>query len=143
VAIGDGLVVGADDLSFGAGPHNVIIRHANGDLSLYGHLRRVPVVRAGQRVKEGQVLGVSGDWLDNVRCRAAPHLHLEVRRPDRSRAVNPVPLIRADWHSLTLGFQLGFEKDLDQPRRWQTIEDQPVVVFGGRIVNEYAHPWPR
>ena len=27
-AIGDGVVVGADDLSFGAGPHNAIVRHA-------------------------------------------------------------------------------------------------------------------
>ena len=64
-AIGDGVVVGADDLSFGAGPHNAIVRHANGDLSLYGHLRWFPEVRWGQLVKAGDLIGYSGDWLDN------------------------------------------------------------------------------
>ena len=142
-AIGDGVVVGADDLSFGAGPHNAIVRHPNGDLSLYGHLHRFPAVQWGSSVKAGAIIGYSGDWLDNVGCASSPHLHLEIRRPDRRFAVNPVLLIEADWHNAALGRSLGFAKELDDPRRWQTIGDQPEVTFGGRILNEFASLWMR
>ena len=142
-AIGDGVVVGADDLSFGGGPHNAIVRHANGDLSLYGHLRRYPAVPWGQTVEAGDVIGYSGDWLDNVGCAASPHLHLEIRRPNRSFAVNPVHLIKADWHNAALGRSLGFVKDLEDPRRWQSLEVQPDTTFGGRILNNYLSLWLR
>ncbi len=142
-AIGDGVVVGADDLSFGGGPHNAIVRHANGDLSLYGHLHRFPAIPWGQSVKAGAVIGYSGDWLDNVGCAASPHLHLEIRRPNRSFAVNPVHLIKADWHSAALGRSLGFVKDLEDPRRWQSLEDQPDTTFGGRILNNFTRFWMR
>ena len=142
-AIGDGVVVGADDLSFGAGPHNAIVRHSNGDLSLYGHLHRFPAVQWGSSVKAGAIIGYSGDWLDNVGCASSPHLHLEIRRPDRRFAVNPVHLIEADWHNAALGRFAGFTKDLEDPRRWQTIGDQPEVTFGGRILNEFASLWMR
>ncbi len=140
-AIGDGVVVGADDLSYGAGPHNAIVQHPNGDLSLYGHLRRFPAVRWGQAVAAGELIGYSGDWLDNVGCAASAHLHLEIRRPNRNSAVNPAPLIKADWHNLALGRFLGFVQDLDDPRRWQTLEDQPDTTFGGRVLNDYARLW--
>ena len=75
--------------------------------------------------------------------RHAPHLHLEIRRPDRKYAVNPVHLIKADWHNAALGRFLGFVKDLDDPRRWQTLEDQPETTFGGRILNNYVRLWMR
>lgn len=143
VAIGDGEVVGADDLSFGAGPHNAIVRHPNGDLSLYGHLRRFPEVRWGQTVKAGNLIGYSGDWLDNFGCAALPHLHLEIRRPNRKFAINPVHLIKADWHNASLGRYLGFVKDLADPRRWQTLEDQPETRFGGPHLNNYTRLWMR
>ncbi len=142
-AIGDGVVVGADDLSFGAGPHNAIVRHANGDLSLYGHLHRFPAIPWGRSVEAGDVIGYSGDWLDNAGCAASPHLHLEIRRPNRRFAVNPVHLIKADWHNAALGRFLGFAKDLDDPRRWQSLEDQPDTTFGGRILNNYLRLWMR
>ena len=143
LAIGDGVVVGADDLSYGAGPHNAIVQHPNGDLSLYGHLRRFPEIPYGGSVAAGQLIGYAGDWLDNAACTAAPHLHLEIRRPDRNYAVNPVLLIKADWHNAALGRFLGFVKNLEEPRRWQTIEDQPDTVFGGRILNDYFRLWMR
>ena len=142
-AIGDGVVIGADDLSYGAGPHNAIVRHANGDISLYGHLRRFPEIPFGGSVQAGDLIGFAGDWLDNVACTAVPHLHLEIRRPDRTRAVNPALLIKADWHNAALGRFLGFVKDLENPRRWQIIEDQPDTLFGGRILNDYARLWMR
>ena len=47
--------------------------------------------------------------------------------------------------ALTLGLtneNTLFEQDLDAPQRWQTIYDQPQVTFGGRILNDYARPFP-
>ena len=88
------------------------------------------------------MVALSGDSFDT--CRSAPHLHLEIRSNFHDRAYNPVPLIKADWDSLTLigSFGRGFERDLTNPRQWQTIEDQPDVRFGGPLLNNYSQPWP-
>ena len=145
LAIGDGVVYAVDGPN-GAGPHNVVIKHDNGFFSLYGHLRyRSTFVTWGQRVKAGDVVGVVGDWLDSVNCRRAPHLHLEIRIDAMRAAVNPIPLIDGPWQDAGLGIGSGgsgFELDLDQPRRWQTLLDQPSVIFGGPILNDYSRPWP-
>ena len=42
-----------------------------------------------------------------------------------------------------LAASLGFVKDLDDPRRWQTLEGQPETTFGGRILNNYVRLWMR
>lgn len=56
----------------------VLIRHSNGSFALYAHLERGTVkVRAGQTVKQGQVLGRMG----NTGNSQGAHLHLEVRLP--------------------------------------------------------------
>jgi murein DD-endopeptidase MepM/ murein hydrolase activator NlpD len=52
----------------------VEIQHADGLLTLYGHLSR-PLVRAGQTVLQGQVVALSG----NSGITTGPHLHYEVR----------------------------------------------------------------
>ncbi len=69
---------------------------------------------------------------------------MEIRNNFHNRAYNPVPLIQADWDSLALigSFGRGFERDLTNPRQWQTIYDQPNIVFGGLLLNEYDNPWP-
>jgi murein DD-endopeptidase MepM/ murein hydrolase activator NlpD len=140
VAIGDGVVDGTDDLSHGAGPHNLIIRHDNGLLSLYGHLFERPALRAGQRVSAGEVVALSGD--PDVVCTSRPHLHLEVRDGTYGYAFNPVPLIDYDWNSLALLGGAGFERDLENPRQWMSLYHQPVVDFGGALLNDYDQPWP-
>jgi murein DD-endopeptidase MepM/ murein hydrolase activator NlpD len=141
VAIGDGLVSEIDS-SHGSLPHNLTIDHPNGYSSFYGHLLETPDLTPGQQVKQGEVIALSGDSFGT--CRSAPHLHLEIRNNFHWRAYNPVPLIDADWDSLALvgSFSQGFERDLTQPRRWQTIYDQPNVTFGGPLLNEYDQPWP-
>jgi hypothetical protein len=53
-----------------------------------------------------------------------------------------VTLIDADWDALSLTGGRGFERDLDNPRQWQFLDDQPDVAFGGALLNQYAHPWP-
>ena len=143
LAIGDGTVFAVDG-PYGAPPHNVVVAHPNGLFSLYGHLlERAPLTR-GQPVHAGEVLARSGDPT-GPRCDLDPHLHLEVRRAAMREAVNPVPLIALDWHHATIGVRrngLAFERDLDVPERWTTIDDQPDVTFGGPLLNDYPRAWP-
>ncbi|HYN88951.1 MAG TPA: M23 family metallopeptidase [Ardenticatenaceae bacterium] len=142
VAIGDGIVNQVDG-PHGSPPHNVMIHHANGYASFYGHLLERANLQIGQVVRAGEVIALSGDFYNT--CRSAPHHHLEIRYLSHTVAYNPVPLIAADWDSLLLyaGGGSTFQRDLDVPRRWQAIADQPQVSFGGALLNEYANPWPR
>lgn len=145
VAMADALVVGVDDLGFGSGPHNLILRHEEyGLTSLYGHLLERPPLVNGQRVTRGQEIALSGDP-DGPSCDSRPHLHLEVRSLDYRTAYNPIEYINGAWHSLSnIGSfsSQNFQRDLDNARRWLTLLDQPPVVFGGRALNAYSATWP-
>lgn len=141
-AIGDGVVDQVDGWH-GAGPHNLMIDHPNGYASFYGHLLVRPRLSIGQEVKAGQVIALTGD--PDLTCNSRPHLHLEIRNaPDHRIAYNPLDLIDADWNRITLigGLPLDFEQDLDNPRQWQNIFDQPEVRFGYPSLNNYENPWP-
>jgi len=143
VAIGDGVVAKVDAGEHGAGPHNLLIRHdEQGYVSLYGHLLRRPRLNVGQRVRRGEVIGLSGD--PDETCTSRPHLHLEIRNLAYTVAYNPVPLMNVDWDSLALvgQFSAGFQRDLRFPRRWQFMDDQPEVQFGAPLLNDYLAPWP-
>ncbi len=143
VAIGSGTVIALDG-PYGALPHNVLVRHPNGLVSLYGHLLNRSNLRVGQAVRQGDQLGMCGAP-SGADCDTHPHLHLEIRQSNLAGTVNPLPLIEADWANLTLGTAgegLQFQLDLDQPGRWQTIFDQPAVRFGGALLNDYARSWP-
>lgn len=61
VAIGDGVVLKVDAREHGSAPHNLLIAHPNGYVSLYGHLLERPMLRVGQRVRRGEVIGLTGD----------------------------------------------------------------------------------
>lgn len=144
VAVANGRVAFVDNLSYGAGPHNLLIRHDDlGIISLYGHLQdRAPLVE-GQAVSQGQFVALSGD--PDSTCDSRPHLHFEIRSLDYRTTYNPVPYIDANWHSLALigGFSYPmFQQDLENSRRWLTLEDQPDVAFGGARLNSYGFPWP-
>jgi murein DD-endopeptidase MepM/ murein hydrolase activator NlpD len=144
VAIASGRVLAIDG-DYGSPPHNVVLQLDDGNQAMYGHLwERSRHVVPGQRVQPGDVVGLSGDSRGDGNCRGNPHLHLEIRVQGRSVATNPIPLIDAPWDDLTLGVYPGprFERDLDHPRRWQFIDDQPNIVFGGRIITNFARPWP-
>ena len=141
LAIGDGVVSGADG-SWGSAPHNLMIDHSNGYSSFYGHLLVTPTVQRGQVVKKGQPVALSGD--PDETCYSRPHLHLEIRSHSYFHFYDPVLLMNADWDTLALSgsFSRGFEKDLENPRRWQSFADQPEVDVGGPLVNDYQRPWP-
>ncbi len=143
VAIGDGTVLLVDALYHGSLPHNLSILHPNGYISFYGHLLETPKLKAGQAVKRGEVIALTGD--PDLTCTSRPHLHLEIRDKTHARAFNPVNLIEADWDMLQLvgSFGRGFERNLDAPRQWQSIYDQPDIQFGGALINEYVRNFPQ
>jgi murein DD-endopeptidase MepM/ murein hydrolase activator NlpD len=145
IAMADGVVYAVDALSFGSAPHNLLIDHPDlGYTVLYGHLLERPPLQPGQQVRKGEVVALSGDPADT--CYGRPHLHLEVRDlRNRARKYNPILLIEADWDNLALTgpFSRTFERDLDDPRKWQHMDDQPEAVSGGPLLNDFANPWPR
>jgi len=142
VAIGDGTVTQVDSLAHGAGPHNLMILHPNGLASFYGHLLERPKLSPGQTVTRGQPIALTGD--PDLTCHSRPHLHLEIRNNNYSIAYNPINYIDADWESLALSSSGGvpFARDIDNPRQWQSMEDQPDTHFGQALLNDYANPWP-
>lgn len=63
----------------------VIIRHANGWTTYYGHLSRINRgIKKGLKVEQGQVIGYVGA----TGLATGPHLHYEIRI--RNKAVNPL-----------------------------------------------------
>ncbi len=73
-AAGDGVVLNAAWRSGGLG-NCVVIQHANGIRTYYGHGNGVFYVSAGAVVKKGQAIMQSG----NTGNSSGPHLHFEVR----------------------------------------------------------------
>ncbi|HEY5836615.1 M23 family metallopeptidase, partial [Streptomyces sp.] len=92
VAAGTVVFAGYDG-SYG---NDVIIRHADGRYTLYGHLART-LVSTGQTVTGGRQIGVSGAT-GNI---TGPHLHFEVRTtPDYGSDIDPVAYLRS--HGVTV-----------------------------------------
>lgn len=81
-ATGDGVVDRADNMASGYGNH-IVIRHGFGYETLFGHLSKYNV-RAGQRVKRGDIIGYVG----STGRSEAPHLHYEVHK--NKEVVNPL-----------------------------------------------------
>ena len=84
LASADGVVTASTDLDAGGAKYGktILIAHANGASSFYAHLDR-RVVAAGDTVRAGQVIGMSGA----TGKATGPHLHFEVR--EAGRPVNP------------------------------------------------------
>lgn len=89
-AIGDGVVVGAGYLADEGGYGQLtLIRHAGGIVSAYAHQSRM-IVRAGDRVTAGEVIGYVGAT-GHV---TGPHLHFEIRMSTHGGQVNPSTWLR-------------------------------------------------
>lgn len=73
----DGVVVRAGNTDPKGYGRNVLIEHANGTQTLYGHLGAIKVKR-GDRVKAGQSIGTMGRS-GNTPKQGDTHLHFEVR----------------------------------------------------------------
>lgn len=81
-ATGDGVIQKSDNTLSGYG-NLIIISHGFGYQSYYAHLSKYKV-RAGQRVKRGDVIGFVG----STGRSEAPHLHYEVHKD--GDAINPI-----------------------------------------------------
>ena len=79
-APGDG-IVHYTGYNFGYG-NKVIIDHGYGYRTVYAHLSK-SMVRAGQRVKRGDIIALSG----NTGVSTGPHLHYEIHK--NNRKINP------------------------------------------------------
>lgn len=64
----------------------IVLEHASGVETLYGHLSEI-AVKKGQKVAKGAVIGKAG----NSGRSTGPHLHFEVRL--RGRPVDPAPVL--------------------------------------------------
>ncbi|MFJ6719221.1 MULTISPECIES: M23 family metallopeptidase [unclassified Streptomyces] len=88
-AVGAGTVVTAG--WGGAYGNEVVIRHADGKYSQYGHLSQLSV-SVGQSVTAGQRIGLSGAT-GNV---TGPHLHFEIRTgPSYGSDIDPLAYLRS------------------------------------------------
>lgn len=93
LAAGDGTIVRAS--AFGSYGNYVRVRHSNGYETAYAHMSRFARgVRAGTRVRQGQVIGYVGTTGRST----GPHLHYEVLR--RGQQINPVNLRVANGRNL-------------------------------------------
>lgn len=92
----DGTVQVATSSNSGYGRH-IRILHADGSLSVYGHLNKI-MVTVGVNVKAGDQIGSSGgdpkDKIDGDGLSTGPHLHWEIRPPGKhasdQAAVDPM-----------------------------------------------------
>lgn len=100
-AAAKGIIENLDDTNFdrnmcqnNCGSWNfVTVRHSNGYLSIYGHLKKNSVVVSiGQNVVAGQKLGVVGSSGNSTQ----PHLHFEVR-DELNKVVGPFE--KELWHN--------------------------------------------
>ncbi|WP_368860585.1 M23 family metallopeptidase [Streptomyces sp. RK75] len=93
-SVAAGEVVAAGD--GGAYGNQVVVRHADGKYTQYGHLSSLSV-QVGQQVGAGTQLGLSGSTGNST----GPHLHFEVRTtPNYGSDVDPVAYLRAHGVSL-------------------------------------------
>lgn len=74
VAVMDGIVVRANFLS--SNGNNIKIQHADKSISYYLHLSKFKV-KKGQKVTQGQLIGLSG----NTGNSTGPHLHFSLANP--------------------------------------------------------------
>ncbi|WP_405488044.1 M23 family metallopeptidase [Streptomyces sp. NBC_00096] len=87
-AVGLGTVVEAG--WGGAYGNNVVIKHADGTYTQYGHMSKLGV-SVGQQVTPGQQIGLSGSTGNS----SGPHLHFEARTgPDYGSDIDPVAYLR-------------------------------------------------
>jgi murein DD-endopeptidase MepM/ murein hydrolase activator NlpD len=88
MAIADGTVLTAGFNNGGYG-NWVRIQHSDGVVSLYGHMFSLPLVKVGDVVRQGQVIGEVG----STGASTGNHLHLGIYPSDGAAAIDPAPVL--------------------------------------------------
>ena len=105
----------------------VLLKHANGMYTLYGHLAYNTVqVKAGQSVSKGQKLGYMG----NTGTSYGGHLHFEVRQSNGYK-IDPQPYLNAElpkmankiWKKQN-GYWYLYDRNGNMLKGWQKVNDQ-------------------
>ncbi len=69
----------------------VVIRHAKGYETLYGHLQEV-MVKDNERVRQGSLIGLVGKTGNARHKKIEPHLHFEIRK--NGDFLDPLPFLQ-------------------------------------------------
>jgi murein DD-endopeptidase MepM/ murein hydrolase activator NlpD len=59
--------------------HWVVLKHSDGQLSIYGHLGAMTLVRVGQNVQAGDIIGTIGTTGEGGHS-SGPHLHFQINK---------------------------------------------------------------
>ena len=121
-----------DERSMQSYGNYVDIRHADyrqqSLVTRYAHLFKF-IVAKGEKVKEGQLIGYSGD---TGNCYGA-HLHFEVRY--KNRRVHPLNWLDADFAAASTAVRLGGYQSVARPAAEKTQPVQMQTVTVGPISN--------
>ena len=127
VAPADGRVVFAEDGVYDNVPgrvnpaklygNHLVLEHGNGEYSLLGHLMRGSLlVKAGERVRAGQLLGRAG----NSGVSTEPHLHFQLMDAPEWLKAHGMPGVFVDYIADSKPMALG------EPRRGQQLSPMTV-----------------
>ena len=98
----------------------VILKHPNGDYTVYGHMMKGVIVTKGQTVKKGQILGYMG----NTGYSNGQHLHFELRKGGYSKinyAVDPLDYLAIENANLIVSDKTLFpERIKHRKTTWGT-----------------------
>ena len=131
--------------SCGGGYGNyVILQHSDGNFTLYGHMYANTItVKAGDTVKQGQVIGKMGTSGDS----SGPHLHFEVRvgANDPSKKVDPLEYISKENTRSSSSLQAlhdfisGMEGGVEQGDYYVAMvgEEDARITIGPGVVWEF------
>ena len=142
----EGNVVKADyDTGYG---RHIRILHPNGNLSLYAHLSKIEI-NVGEKIVEGQYLGLSGGGLDDPQRgqSTGPHLHFEVRTNPyvATTNVDPVAWVKSmEEAAPVLPPLTGNVKVIADP--WVRIRVQPGLkerILGHMFTGDILQVAPR
>jgi hypothetical protein len=97
----------------------VIVRFADGSQGIYGHMSRI-IVKEGQRISEGDKLGLSG----NTGFSTGPHLHFGLK--EDGSFVDPTPLADKLGEYSSEFVERGSVAQNDYPSMWGWIYEKVI-----------------
>ena len=89
--------IGGSDESFDKFGNYIEIEHRNDEYSIYEHIRKDgALVKVGDRVKTGQIIGYSGNigWMAHL----GPHLHFDVHKYHKPFGAEDYETLEINWN---------------------------------------------